>query len=172
MGERGVIAETQACHDDPFLHGCTYSALSADERASAEERAPEGQTVAVGEGGKASEHVASEYGWLLPLLCDGLVGAILLGILLWLLSRCHNGVRDALLVLGRKRDRGRLAQRAMAIVAHPRHQPQLLGVRHRDSQHRCEARCTEHQQRVSHSTAPAHRAPPTHRAAHGMAVLW
>ena len=46
-----MIAETQACHDDPFLHGCTYSALSADERAPAEERAPEGQTVAVDEGG-------------------------------------------------------------------------------------------------------------------------
>ena len=87
MGERGVIAETQACRDDPFLHGCTYSALSVDERASAEERAPEGQTVAVGEGGEASE-----YAWLLPLLCDGLVGAIMLGVLLRLLSRCHNGV--------------------------------------------------------------------------------
>ena len=92
MGERGVIAETQACHDDPFLHGCTYSALSADEVTSAEERAPEGQTVAVGEGGKASEHVASEYGWMLPLLCEGLV----LRILLWLLGRCHNGVRATL----------------------------------------------------------------------------
>ena len=31
MGERGVIAETQACHDDPFLHGWAYSALSADD---------------------------------------------------------------------------------------------------------------------------------------------
>ena len=94
MGEHGVIAETQACHDDPFLHGCAFSAQwSADEEGVSAEK--EGEAM---QGQIATAHTGTAYmyTWVLPLLCDGLVGAILLGILLWLLGRCHNGVRATL----------------------------------------------------------------------------
>ena len=48
-GEHDVIADTQACHDDPFMHGCAFSAQwSADEEGASGEKEVEAMQLALG----------------------------------------------------------------------------------------------------------------------------